>query len=101
MANESVPPWCVCLLQCPIKDTSLNCFRAVEDDQAATECQEPIRRRVGEPHGLVKVLVAMYNRTADITRHSMTVCAGHFVALVSTSEQKASKQRLNHLLRIP
>jgi hypothetical protein len=43
----------------------------------------------------------MYNGTADITRHSMTVCAGHFVALVSTSEQQASKQRLNHLLRIP
>jgi hypothetical protein len=35
-----------------------------------------------EPHGLVKVLITFNNGTADIARHCMTVCTGHFIALV-------------------
>jgi len=43
-----------------------------------------------EPHGLVKVIVADNDGTADIAGHRTTVCTGHFVALASTSQRQAS-----------
>jgi hypothetical protein len=43
----------------------------------------------GEPHGLVKVIVADDDGTADITGHRATVCTCHFVTLASASQRRA------------
>jgi hypothetical protein len=85
-----LPLWRFGLLQCPIKGTSLNCFRHVEHHQAAVgiKCQRPIKRRGRGPHGLVEVFVALNDGTADITRHCMAVCTCHFVALLSASKRQ-------------